>query len=393
MRQPNTCQSALLSEVSAEISYGHTASATTSDVGPHFLRITDIQNNSVDWSSVPFCECSDGDRRKYELKAGDIVFARTGATTGKSFLIRHCPEGAVFASYLIRVRPSSDVEPRFLAHFFYTPDYWGQISVNADGTAQAGVNATKLKGLQVPLPPLPEQRRIADILDKADAIRRKRREALELADEFLRSAFLDMFGDPATNPKRWPVADLGEVATFIGGGTPSRRVPKYFTGDICWATSKDMKGEYLLDTEEHITREAIENSATKLVEPSCLLVVVKSKVLMHRLPVLLTMVPACFGQDLKAIIPSPQIPARYLARHMRVGSRVLLHKARGVNTEGLTLDHLRSYEVMLPPESEMERFADLEQRAQDLVSRSRAAADESDTLFDSLVQRAFRGEL
>ena len=81
-----------------------TASASSQPVGPKFLRITDIQDGLVDWDAVPWCECDGRSAADARLKAGDIVFARTGATTGKSFLIRECPINAVFASYLIRVR-------------------------------------------------------------------------------------------------------------------------------------------------------------------------------------------------------------------------------------------------------------------------------------------------
>src|SRR5436309_1559405 len=85
------------------ISYGHTESASYEPIGPQFLRITDIQNGQVDWDNVPFCRIDKADLPKYRLTTGDIVFARTGATTGKSFLVVDPPE-AVFASYLIRLR-------------------------------------------------------------------------------------------------------------------------------------------------------------------------------------------------------------------------------------------------------------------------------------------------
>jgi type I restriction enzyme, S subunit len=91
-----------LAEVSA-INYGYTESASSRPVGPRFLRITDIQDDHVDWKSVPYCEIATADLSKYRLASGDIVFARTGATTGKSFLV-DAPPNAVFASYLIRLR-------------------------------------------------------------------------------------------------------------------------------------------------------------------------------------------------------------------------------------------------------------------------------------------------
>lgn len=91
-----------LAAVSA-INYGYTESASSNPVGPRFLRITDIQDDCVNWDSVPYCKIESADLPKYRLASGDIVFARTGATTGKSFLVDEPPE-AVFASYLIRLR-------------------------------------------------------------------------------------------------------------------------------------------------------------------------------------------------------------------------------------------------------------------------------------------------
>jgi type I restriction enzyme S subunit len=160
-----------LDEVAETIDYGHTASATALPIGPKFLRITDIQDDRVNWQSVPFCQYDSRNNGDCRLRVGDIVFARTGATTGKSFLIRECPENAVFASYLIRVRLKTSVDAGYVAHFFKTADYWRQIERSSTGTAQAGVNASSLKLIKLPLPRLSEQRRIAAILDQADALR------------------------------------------------------------------------------------------------------------------------------------------------------------------------------------------------------------------------------
>jgi type I restriction enzyme S subunit len=127
-----------LDAVADSIDYGHTASAIMTALGPKFLRITDIQDGRVDWASVPFCVASPQQETASKLDIGDIVFARTGATTGKSFLIRECPERAVFASYLIRVRPNREIRSDFLARFFETQDYWAQIARNMRGAAQCG---------------------------------------------------------------------------------------------------------------------------------------------------------------------------------------------------------------------------------------------------------------
>ena len=141
-------------DIAESVDYGVTASAKDTQVGPKFLRITDIQGGVVNWDTVPWCDCDSQAAVNSRLRSGDIVFARTGATTGKSYLIRNCPADAVFASYLIRVRLPESVDSGYVSHYFQTPDYWAQISKNARGAAQAGVNATSLKSLTLPLPPL-----------------------------------------------------------------------------------------------------------------------------------------------------------------------------------------------------------------------------------------------
>jgi len=157
--------SASLSEITSTIQYGYTASAEQKPHGPRFLRITDIQDGRVDWDSVPSCEINSADLAKYRLADGDIVFARSGATTGKSYLIRQCPKDAVFASYLIRVRPTEAADPAFLSFYFQTSDYWHYIAGNTAGNAQPNCNGSKLAKLPVVLPPLAEQRRIVAKLD------------------------------------------------------------------------------------------------------------------------------------------------------------------------------------------------------------------------------------
>lgn len=147
------------------------------------LRITDIQNNRVEWASVPRCECDEP--AKYLLRVGDIVIARTGATTGKSFLLREVPEPSVFASYLIRVQPTGAVTPEYLASYMQSPTYWAQITTVSKGTAQPGANASILGGLELPLAPLKEQRRIVAKLDALQARSRRAREALDAVPPLL----------------------------------------------------------------------------------------------------------------------------------------------------------------------------------------------------------------
>ena len=176
--------------------YGYTESADDSPVGPKFLRITDIQNDAVNWENVPYCICSEEVKEKYLLKTGDIVIARIGATTGKAYIIDDCPE-AIFASYLIRVRTKDNLLPIFLAQYFRTNNYWRQIDQSKGGRLKGGVNIPILSHLVLPLPPLSEQQQIAEILQACDT----KITALEKEVEHLDELFHTMLDELMTGQR------------------------------------------------------------------------------------------------------------------------------------------------------------------------------------------------
>lgn len=332
------------------------------------------------------------------VNSGDLLFSRanTRELVGAVAIAERDYPNLLLSDKTLRLQVDSRrCSQRYLLYYLRSPGAREYLVRHATGTSGSMLNISqyKLRGLPVPALPLPEQRRIADILDKADALRRKRREALQLLDDLLRSVFLDMFGDPVTNPRGWPILYLDEVASFVGGGTPSRAEPGFFQGNICWATAKDMGVEILTDTEEHITPEAIERSATKLVPAGTVLVVVKSKVLAHRLPVAVTALPTCFGQDLKGIVPKEGWPAAYLAQQLRLGAEQLLRQARGANTEGLTLDHLRAFPVFEAPSVLRSQYSGLDATLRNHRRLYVEAIEAADTLFNTLLHRAFTGEL
>lgn len=155
-----------LSDLADAIQYGYTAKAKTDAAGIRYLRITDIQDDHVEWSTVPSCDVSEVESEKYLLAAGDLVFARTGATVGKSFLIRGNIPKSVFASYLIRVRLLKHIDPRYVAHFFQSPSYWNQIAESSAGIGQPNVNGTKLAQIQIPVAPPAQQIEIIAELEK-----------------------------------------------------------------------------------------------------------------------------------------------------------------------------------------------------------------------------------
>ena len=155
-----------LGKLSSAIQYGYTAKAQPEPVGPRLLRITDIQNDAVKWDAVPFCKIKKEEKQKYLLASNDILFARTGATVGKSYLIRDPVPDSVFASYLIRVRLTGEVAPKYIAYFFKSIDYWRQITERQAGIGQPNVNGTKLAQIEIPVAPTHQQQLIVAEIEK-----------------------------------------------------------------------------------------------------------------------------------------------------------------------------------------------------------------------------------
>lgn len=157
------------------------------------LRITDIQDGCVNWDSVPFTSTEEPE--KYLLNRGDIVFARTGATVGKSFLISDLPYDSVYASYLIRIRLISGISANYIYQFFNSYCYWEQVTGKTVGVGQPNCNGTSLKELFIPLPPQNEQNRIVPVADNllkiADIISIEREKLIELINK-TKSKILDL---------------------------------------------------------------------------------------------------------------------------------------------------------------------------------------------------------
>lgn len=155
-----------LQDISKNIHYGYTASANPTSKDILFLRITDIQDNRVDWESVPGCNIGNNKFPSYALSNGDILIARTGGTIGKSYLVENITKKVVFASYLIRVERLNSTYPDYTKVYLGSKLYWDQLFSKSMGTGQPNVNGTALKSLIFPLPPLGEQKSIVAKVDE-----------------------------------------------------------------------------------------------------------------------------------------------------------------------------------------------------------------------------------
>ena len=178
---------------------------------------------------------------------------------------------------------------------------------------------------------------------------------------------------------------LENLVEIVGGGTPSKKVARYYDGDIPWVTPKDMKSWLITDAIDHISEEAIANSAAKMIPAGAVLVVIRSGVLKHRLPVAVTERPVAINQDMKALLCGDQVHPPYLARFLAASQRVLLLGVRATTADNLPLDLLKRLKVPLPPLPEQRRIAAILDKA-DAVRRKR---QQTLDLADQFLHSAF----
>lgn len=202
-----------LGQIASKGEYGLNAPALKEGTGVRFIRITDIDaQGRLNGATPAFVARNIAQLDRYRLEPGDILIARSGATAGKAHLFLGLPEEAVFAGYLIRFRVRHEAAmPEYVNAFLQSRPYRAQIDSTKRVAAQPNINAQELGAIRLPLPPLSDQRHIVDLLDHASSIRRLRREAQEKARQVIPALFVEMFGDPGTNPRQWPVLPLGRL--------------------------------------------------------------------------------------------------------------------------------------------------------------------------------------
>ncbi len=268
-----------------------------------------------------------------------------------------------------------------------------------EGAGVPTLNRNLVHGELIPLPPLPEQQRIAAILDKADAIRRKRQQAIELADEFLRAVFLDMFGDPVANPKGWEVANVGSICDIQGGIQVSAKRDQYDFRKPYLRVANVLRNELALNEIKYIGLTESEYQRVKLKKDDILVVEGHgNKNEIGRSAIWNGNISECVHQNhlIRIRITSEKILPLLLNNFINSqGGREQMFKTSnttsGLNT--ISTNIVRNIKTILPPIELQREFAARVQKTEGLKAKLKASLAQADEQFNALSQRAFAGKL
>lgn len=330
----------------------------------------------------------------------DILLTVVG-TLGRRAIVQVGTHFTFQRSVAILRVDSTCLDSQYLFHYVATNQFQRQLQVRSNATAQAGVYLSELSQLEVALPSLAEQRRIADILDKADAIRRKRKQAIALTEDLLRSAFLDMFGDPVMNPKGWPIKRLGDAIDRLDAGWSANGENRSRTNDEFGVLKISAVTSGVFRAEEHkavsateIDRELVTPRAgdllfsrantRELVAATCL--VERDEPRLFLPDKIWRVVPR------SGVVTAPYL--RFLLAHDRFRGE-LTKTATGTSGSMLnvSMDKLRTLRGPIPPLATQERFAQFVWKTLRSKGEYEAAEVCATDLFSSLMNRAFSRRL
>ncbi|MDC1106976.1 restriction endonuclease subunit S, partial [Prolixibacteraceae bacterium] len=182
--------------------------------------------------------------------------------------------------------------------------------------------------------------------------------------------------------------------SILGGGTPSKQRKEFYTGNVPWVTPKDMKHDFIFGSIDKITDEAVRNSSTKIINRDSILMVIRSGILKRKLPLAMNKVKVCVNQDLKAFIVNVDIVVPlFLLYTLKCEEQFILGKVRAVTADNIEFSQIKNLMVPLPPLLLQQSFADRISKIESQKVLAQKSLSESEDLFQSLMQKAFKGEL
>ena len=320
-------------------------------------------------------------------EAGDILIS-VRAPVGPTNL---CPTKSCIGRGLAAIRPKPGTDQKYLLYFLRFHE--SALAAEGQGSTFDAVSRDDLEDVSVPLPPLPEQQRLAALLDKADHLRRTRRYAQHFSDTFLQSVFLEMFGDTNSNEKGWDVEPLENKITYMTSG--SRGWAQFYSqfGSLFLRIQNVGKNEMLLNDVAYVQPPDTAEGQRTQVRPGDLLISITAD--LGRTVVIPAAFPVAYINQHLALLRLKDINPLFVSAYIQSpgGKAALLAADRGGVKAGLNFDDLQGLNIPIPPLALQEQFAAVVRRTERLRGQQREAARQAEHLFQTLLARAFRGEV
>ena len=285
------------------------------------------------------------------------------------------------------LKPKNDLNVDYLCYslMFYNTN--GLVN----GATRQKLTQSTMRKMKIPYLKINKQQEIVQKIKKIESILSDLNGQLDLLDELVKARFVEMFGDPVINDKKWPTVSVENLCDEIyGGGTPSKAHEEYYeNGDIPWVSSKDMKTDVVTDSQIKINQLGIENSTARLVPVNSVIMVIRSGILKHTLPVAINAVPITVNQDLKVFVPGNKITSRFLAAQFKMQEKSILFGVRAVTADNIEFNSLKARRMIVPPLELQNQFASFVKEIDKSRSRIQKSLEASQELFDSLMQEYF----
>ena len=352
---------------------------SNSNNGMPLIRIRDVVRGFTNtYTSEAFIE-------DYVVNKGDLLIGMDGEFN----IAEWQSEKALLNQRVCKLIPSSTVGKRYI--YYSLIKILKQIEEKTAFVTVKHLSAKELNKVEIPLPSLEEQKAIAGKLDKVSGLIEKRKTQLEKLDLLIKSRFIEMFGDPIHNEKHWFTASVESVCSDIyGGGTPSKAHHEYYeNGDIPWVSSKDMKTAVLYDSQIRINQLGVDNSTAKIVPINSVIMVIRSGILKHTLPVAINAVPITVNQDLKVFVPSDRITSFFLMHLFKMLEKDILSGVRAVTADNIEFNSLKERKIIVPPIELQEKFATFVEQVDKSKFEIQKSLEKLEILKKSLMQQYF----
>ncbi|MCF6251089.1 MAG: restriction endonuclease subunit S [Methylococcaceae bacterium] len=372
--------------------------------GVKLLNGSNINGNTLNLTNTERYISDDEAYGKYKhflVDAGDLLIASSGIAVEKFHKKiayareEHLPLCMNTSTIRFKTKNDSVLNIDYFRRFLATNLFKKQLGRLITGSAQLNFGPSHLKQMFVPLPPLEEQKRIAEILDKADALRRKRQQAIDLTDQLLRSVFLDMFGDPVTNPKGWPIGKIGDLLFHVNYGTSAKAggSGKY---PILRMNNITYDGNWNLNSLKYIDMDEKDRKKYTAEQGDILFNRTNSKQLVGKTAVFEENKPYIFaGYLVRAKVNNLANPY-YISAYMNsdYGKTILRHMCKSiVGMANINAKEFQSIKIPIPPIEEQEKYSRFLERTKKNICHYEKCMLDCNLLFNSLTQQAFRGEL